>query len=109
MGNFGSILRNQIRPSYIATNASYEPLLDNEREKYSEKDREKEKQIPEDILIKISKMESDIINLLDSQKNLKEYVNFLAEQNKSYEKEIMKLHHNQTIMSEILSLENYRV
>ena len=54
-------------------------------------------------------MESDIINLLDSQKNLKEYINFLAEQNNKYEKEIIKLHHNQTIISEILSLEQYRV
>ena len=54
-------------------------------------------------------MESDINNLTHNLKNSKDYIDFLMEQNNKYEKEIIKLHHNQTVISEILSLENYRI
>jgi hypothetical protein len=118
MGILSSSLRNQFHPQYVSLNSSSEPLLDRDRERDRERERERDRErerlknpetIERAILDKISKMESDIINLLDSQKNLKEYVNFLAEQNTKYEKEIIKLNHNQTIISEILSLEQYRV
>ena len=112
MGILSSSLRNQFRPQYVSLNSSSEPLLERYREREREQERERlqnPETIERTILNKISKMESDIINLLDSQKNLKEYINFLADQNNKYEKEIIKLNHNQTIISEILSLEQYRV
>jgi hypothetical protein len=109
MGNFSSILRNNLRPSY---NSVYEPLLQKQKENENEKENEIENENVEldvNIFTKIAKLEYDINNLIYNQKNLKEHIDLLKEQNHKYEKDIIKLTHNQTILSEILSLEQYRI
>jgi hypothetical protein len=109
MGNFSSILRNNLRPSY---NSVYEPLLQKQRETENATETENETENVEpnvNIFTKIAKLEYDINNLIYNQKNLKEHIDLLTEQNHKYEKEIIKLTHNQTILSEILSLEQYRI
>ena len=113
MGNFSSILRNNFRHSY---NSVYEPLLqkqketENENENETKTENETEKvELNVNIFTKIAKLEYDINNLIYNQNNLKEHIDLLTEQNHKYEKEIIKLTHNQTILSEILSLEQYRI